>query len=146
MNFIREIRDIKIFSIINERISLPIMIVGGILFGAFICTVLMKNHVDAAEQQIYEPNWKSLDSRPLPQWYDKAKIGIFLHWGVYSVPTTGSEWFWNHWRDRKSGTLTNYMRSNFKPGFTYQEFAPQFTAEHFNPSEWAQLFEESGAK
>lgn len=30
----------------------------------------------------YEPTWESLDNRPLPQWYDEAKVGIFLHWGV----------------------------------------------------------------
>ncbi|RXG56743.1 hypothetical protein Avbf_08768, partial [Armadillidium vulgare] len=45
----------------------------------------------------YTPDWESLDSRPLPEWYDQAKIGIFLHWGLYSVPSFGSEWFWNHW-------------------------------------------------
>jgi alpha-L-fucosidase len=44
----------------------------------------------------YTPNWKSLDSRPLPQWYDDAKFGIFIHWGVYSVPGFGSEWFWKY--------------------------------------------------
>lgn len=46
----------------------------------------------------YEPTWESLDHRPLPEWYDKFKIGIFLHWGVFSVPSYGSEWFWNHWK------------------------------------------------
>lgn len=45
----------------------------------------------------YDPNWKDLDTRPLPEWYDKAKIGIFLHWGVYAVPSFGSEWFWCNW-------------------------------------------------
>lgn len=45
----------------------------------------------------YEPNWESLDTRPLPQWFDEAKIGIFLHWGVFSVPSFGSEWFWTNW-------------------------------------------------
>ena len=42
----------------------------------------------------YEPNWDSLDSRKLPVWYDQAKIGIFIHWGVFSVPSFRSEWFW----------------------------------------------------
>lgn len=42
----------------------------------------------------YEPNWTSIDSRPLPGWYDRAKFGIFIHWGVFSVPSFGSEWFW----------------------------------------------------
>jgi alpha-L-fucosidase len=45
----------------------------------------------------YDPTWESLDSRPLPQWYDNAKFGIFIHWGVFSVPSFGSEWFWNSW-------------------------------------------------
>lgn len=45
----------------------------------------------------YEPNWASLDQRPLPKWYDKAKVGIFLHFGVYTVPSFGSEWFWTNW-------------------------------------------------
>lgn len=42
----------------------------------------------------YEPTWGSLDSRPLPAWFDEAKFGIFIHWGVFSVPSFGSEWFW----------------------------------------------------
>src|SRR5688572_24159968 len=44
----------------------------------------------------YEPNWESLDARPLPAWYDQSKIGIFIHWGVFSVPSYGSEWFWHN--------------------------------------------------
>ena len=45
----------------------------------------------------YKPDWDSLDSRPLPAWYDDAKFGIFIHWGVFSVPSFGSEWFWENW-------------------------------------------------
>lgn len=102
--------------------------------------------VITAEDPKYEPTWDSLDSRPLPKWYDDAKIGIFLHWGVYSVPTYGSEWFWKFWRDDQSKPYVEYMRKNFKPEFTYQEFATQFTAEHFDAVEWASLFEQCGAK
>jgi alpha-L-fucosidase len=40
----------------------------------------------------YKPDWDSIDSRPVPLWFDDAKIGIFSHWGVYSVPGFGSEW------------------------------------------------------
>lgn len=46
----------------------------------------------------YEPTWESLDTRPLPSWFDEAKIGIFVHWGVYSVPSFDSEWFWKDWK------------------------------------------------
>lgn len=42
----------------------------------------------------YEPTWGSLDARPLPAWFDEAKFGVFIHWGVFSVPSFGSEWFW----------------------------------------------------
>lgn len=52
----------------------------------------------ASESKKYEPTWESLDSRPSPTWYDDAKIGIFLHWGVYAVPSFGTEWFWQNWQ------------------------------------------------
>lgn len=45
----------------------------------------------------YEPTWESLDARPLPEWYDRDKFGIFIHWGVFSVPALG-EWFWYNWK------------------------------------------------
>ena len=38
-------------------------------------------------QSQYTPDWESLDSRPLPSWYDQSKIGIFIHWSVFSVPS-----------------------------------------------------------
>lgn len=114
----------------------------------FFCYISVYSTVIKSREvfEKYEPNWKSLDSRPLPQWYDNAKIGIFLHWGVYSVPTYGSEWFWLNWRERRLGNYVNYMKQNYKPGFTYQDFASQFTAENFDPNEWANLFQQSGAK
>lgn len=46
----------------------------------------------------FKPNWQSLDSRKLPRWYEDAKFGIFVHWGVYSVPAFDSEWIWWHWK------------------------------------------------
>lgn len=48
----------------------------------------------------YEPNWESIDSRPLPSWFDEAKFGIFIHWGVFSVPSFNSEWFWIDWKSK----------------------------------------------
>lgn len=61
-----------------------------ILFVSLICGALTA----------YEPTWESLETRPLPKWYDEAKIGIFIHWGVYSVPSYDGEWFWKHWKGR----------------------------------------------
>jgi len=95
----------------------------------------------------YDPTWESLDARPLPSWYDEAKIGIFLHWGVFSVPSFGSEWFWYNWQSSApNSSYREFMRANYKPGFTYADFGPMFTAELFDPNHWADLFQKAGAK
>ncbi|ESP01432.1 hypothetical protein LOTGIDRAFT_230702 [Lottia gigantea] len=95
----------------------------------------------------YEPNWKSIDSRPLPSWYDQGKIGIFIHWGVFSVPSFSTEWFWWQWKGSPPVPgVEAFMKDNYKPGFTYADFAPEFTAEFYNPNEWAELFNASGAQ
>jgi len=114
-------------------------------------TVVGKKLIERSDNFIqlktnYTPDWNSLDSRPLPQWYDEAKIGIFIHWGVYSVPSYGSEWFWWYWKGAKNDDYVKYMETNYKPDVTYQEFAKDFNAELFDPNEWADIFEKSGAK
>lgn len=58
--------------------------------------------------RIYLPTWKDFDTRPLPQWYDSAKIGIFVHWGVYSVPSFKDEWFQFRW-GRGNSLLYNFV-------------------------------------
>ncbi|EEC10253.1 alpha-L-fucosidase, putative [Ixodes scapularis] len=97
----------------------------------------------------YAPTWECLDARLLPAWYDQPKVGIFLHWGVYSVPGYVSEWFWWYWMDQ--GFPTNkkwpqFMKDNYIPVFTYPTFAKDFTCEFFDPNEWARIFENSDAR
>ncbi|OXA54606.1 Alpha-L-fucosidase [Folsomia candida] len=109
----------------------------------------------------YTPDWASLDSRITPGWYDDAKIGIFIHWGVFSVPSFSSEVFWESWKSAKildlpilsfheylgnCSSCNEFMKRNYKPGFTYQEFASKFSAEFFRPTDWADLFERAGAR
>lgn len=99
----------------------------------------------------YEPNWESLDARPLPTWYDQSKFGIFIHWGVFSVPSYGGgssagEWFWWDWRGAESPWAVEFMEKNYLRTFTYPDFAPQFQAEMFDPDDWAELIFNSGAK
>ena len=93
----------------------------------------------------YQPTWDSLDTRPLPAWYDEAKVGIFLHWGVFSVPSFGSEWFWYAWVNNDTGVV-DFMKKNYPPDFTYADFAPMFHAEFYDPNHWANIFEASGAR
>lgn len=94
----------------------------------------------------YTADWKSLDSRPLPAWYDEVKFGLFVHWGVFSVPAFGSEWFWWNWQGARAPAYVWFMAKNYPPGFTYPEFAPQFNAQFFDPDAWAEVFQASGAK
>lgn len=109
--------------------------------------------------QTYTPDWASIDSRPVPGWFSDAKFGIFIHWGLYSVPAWApasadigvyakyAEWYW--WRiNEKSpaGKLfREYHDQRYGHDFHYQDFAGDFKAEHFQPEQWAQLFKASGA-
>ena len=94
----------------------------------------------------YTPDWPSLDSRPIPSWYNDAKFGIFIHWGVFSVPSYGSEHFWYRWKVNKDPEYVDFMKNNYPPNFEYQDFAPMFKAELWDPAKWATLFKHSGAK
>lgn len=112
---------------------LPIISISGV-------TVISKSNVG------FQPTWPSLDQRTLPKWYDCSKIGIFIHWGVYSVPAFGTEWFWTNWRTVQAPAYTAFMTDNYRPGFTYQEFANSFRGELFNATEWAAIIAASGAR
>lgn len=95
----------------------------------------------------YDPNWASIDSRPLPTWYDEGKIGIFINWGVYSVPSFNNEWFWYRWKGpKKTPEIVEFMEKNYRPDFQYQDFAEMLTAEFYNPKKWVEVFKASGAK
>ncbi len=98
----------------------------------------------------YEPTWESLDSRPTPQWYKDAKFGIFIHWGLYSVPAWGpkgsyAEWYLNGLNSGDSARL-KYHEENYGQDFPYRDFIKLFKAEKYEPDKWANLFKESGAK
>ena len=62
--------------------------------------------VPIVDRKLYEADWDSLNTRTPPTWFDKAKVGIFVHWGIYSVPAFGlsnqyngySEWFLMEWQ------------------------------------------------
>ncbi|MFN7993221.1 MAG: alpha-L-fucosidase [Bryobacteraceae bacterium] len=118
----------------------------------------------AAARAAYRPTWESIDSRPMPPWYRDAKFGIFIHWGVYSVPafapvhvkdeTEYSEWYWHSLTEgKKAPGPTGHGASTWKfhqrvygPDFPYFDFAPMFRAELFDPDHWADVFVRSGAK
>ena len=96
-----------------------------------------------------EPTWESINERGYPQWFSDAKLGIFIHWGVYSVPAYASLEGYAEWYYR--GLSTNDDRKAFQEriygkDFKYEDFAPLWKAELWDPDEWAELFKKSGAK
>jgi len=113
------------------------------------CLILICWCSVTAWSQTYQPNWESLDSRPVPQWFKDAKFGIFIHWGVYSVPgwcTKGNYAEWYQQGLQSSDTARQQFHAKKFGTRTYYDLANDFKAELFNPDEWAKLFEQSGAK
>lgn len=109
-------------------------------------SVKSENIKKTPKQGPYLPNWDSIDSRPLPGWYDQAKFGIFMHWGVYSVPAFGTEWFWHKWKADKNPRFVEFMKENYPPNFQYPDFGSQFTAEMFDANHFADVIQASGAQ
>jgi len=110
-----------------------------------------------AEEAKYEPTWESLDQRETPSWYGEAKFGIFIHWGLYSVPAWApkgeyAEWYW-HSKDNQVGKKIKRQKATqafhnrvYGEDFKYEDFRPLFTASMFDPKHWAKVFKQSGAK
>jgi alpha-L-fucosidase len=106
----------------------------------------------------YQPTWESLDSHETPEWFHDAKLGIFIHWGVYSVPTWAppdadiggenaspyAEWYPYYMYEDGSSTQ-EYHREEYGEDVEYADFIDDFTAENWDPDEWADLFADVGA-
>ncbi|MEA3337883.1 MAG: alpha-L-fucosidase [Chloroflexota bacterium] len=108
------------------------------------------------QTQHHEATWDSLDSRPIPPWFNQAKFGIFVHWGVYSVPAwrpvgktlyaSYAEWYYASVIDDLDNGGREFHKKNYGQDFEYRDFAPLFRAELFDPASWAELFRRSGAR
>jgi alpha-L-fucosidase len=95
----------------------------------------------------FRPDWNSLSQYKVPDWYRDAKFGIFIHWGVYSVPAFGSEWYPREMYLQGSEVNQHHV-STYGPltRFGYKDFIPMFKAQKYDPRAWAHLFKESGAR
>ncbi|MCX7012651.1 MAG: alpha-L-fucosidase [Candidatus Sumerlaeota bacterium] len=91
--------------------------------------------------------WESLLNYKIPQWYEDAKFGIFIHWGVYCVPAFGSEWYPRNMYLPTTREFAHHL-AVYGPHakFGYKDFIPMFKAEKFDPGAWADLFRRAGAK
>lgn len=99
------------------------------------------------EQGPYKDTWQSLSNYVVPAWYRKAKFGIFIHWGIYSVPAFGSEWYSRSMYCDKNREFKHHIKTyGPQKDFGYKDFIPMFKAEKFDAQKWADLFKEAGAK
>jgi alpha-L-fucosidase len=109
-------------------------------------------------QKVYLPTWESIDSRPVPAWFEDAKFGIFITWGLFSVPAWGptegpvylkyAEWY--GFRSTPKGgplkSIVDFHNKTYGEKFQYQDFVKDFKAEMFDPDQWAEVFKDAGAK
>lgn len=95
----------------------------------------------------FRPDWPSLQTYQPPLWYQDAKFGIFIHWGVYSVPAFGGEWYSRLMYKQDSKEYAHHV-ATYGPQdrFGYKDFIPQFTAKAYDPVAWAKLFKQAGAR
>lgn len=98
-------------------------------------------------QEKFQANWESLKTYKTAEWFRDAKFGIFIHWGVYSVPAFSSEWYPRLMYQQGSKEYKHQLETYGpldKKG--YKDFIPLFKAEHFDADAWAELFKKAGAR
>lgn len=110
-------------------------------------TALLKDVDSANAQGPFRADWESLQKFEVPEWYRDAKFGIFIHWGAYSVPAFGNEWYpRNMYRGGSEEYKHHIATYGPQQKFGYKDFLPMFKAEHFDAAAWARLFKQAGAK
>ncbi|UZO82291.1 alpha-L-fucosidase [Aquimarina sp. ERC-38] len=138
-------------------------LLGSVLLISLSCADKNKNR-DIAQRQkpVFEANWESIKTNYKdPEWFNNQKFGIFIHWGAYTVPAYGSEWYprnmymdsavftaqLKHQKDGPSRENTHHLKNwgNLKT-FGYKDFIPMFKGENFNATEWIDLFQKAGAR
>lgn len=95
----------------------------------------------------YSDTWPSLARHKTPDWYRRAKLGIFVHWGIYSVPAFGNEWYSRNMYNETVREFAHHQATwGHQKDFGYKDFIPLFKGEKFDADAWVSLFREAGAR
>jgi len=113
-----------------------------------ICLLLLiLAQVTINAQERFQPTWESLKNYKCPEWFKDAKFGIFIHWGVYSVPGFSNEWYPRNMYLKDTPEFKHHVEKyGSQNKFGYKDFIPMFKAEKFNADQWVELFKKAGAK
>ena len=116
-------------------------------FFLFFVIMLCSFTMALQAQEKYQATWESLKKYQTPEWFRDAKFGIFIHWGIYSVPAFGSEWYPRQMYQQGSEEFKHHVVTyGPQSKFGYKDFIPMFKAEKFDPQQWVALFKKAGAK
>ncbi len=118
------------------------------IFAAGCSTQANKTANENKKSPVYDETWESLaNHNEQPDWFQDAKLGIYFHWGVYSVPAFNTEWYPRNMHFKGSSEYNHHVEKYGTPAeFGYHDFVPMFKAEKFNAEEWADLFYKAGAR
>lgn len=95
----------------------------------------------------YKADWASLSHHKVPEWYMHDKLGVFIHWGIYSVPAYGNEWYSRAMYDPACREFEHHRKTyGEQKDFGYKDFIPMFRAENFDAEKWISLFRKAGIK
>ena len=112
---------------------------------SLLLLILIQGSIMAQER--FQPTWESLKQYQCPEWFKDAKFGIFIHWGVYSVPGFTNEWYPRNMYLKDSPEFKHHLEKYGPQNkFGYKDFIPMFRAEKFNAEQWVELFKKAGAK
>ncbi len=110
-------------------------------------TAYLKRVEQVIASGTYRDNWDSLSRHKTPDWFCGARFGIFIHWGLYSIPACDNEWYSRNMYVKGMKPYEHHISAyGAQKDFGYKDFIPLFTAEQFDPAVWARLFLEAGAR
>ena len=125
---------------------------------------MIKKGAENLSRKIYYPTWESLNEHEIPKWFMDAKLGIFIHWGIYSVPAWAPKYDIKreHYNEKigyhpyaelygygmmyKDTPIWKYHKNKYGAAFQYDDFIPRFKAEKWDPAGWARFFKDIGAQ
>jgi alpha-L-fucosidase len=95
----------------------------------------------------FSDSWESLQEKSISKWFKRDKFGIFIHWGLYSIPAFKNEWYPRNMYIEGSEEYYHHLKTYGEhKNFGYKDFIPLFKAENFNPKKWVEIIKSSGAK